>query len=521
MADNISNVNMNIPAEKFRFVNQDERIHDRKFDDKPIGYFKDAWLRFKKSKASVVAAIIILLVILYSFLCPLLVTAHSSTFMANLYAKKPGRVEWVKEHLGFLDGGVNRTYSERSLQSKLAIGVAAMDIDGKTNVTVAEAMESEYMPIIKYSETDQGYKGRVDSFLEVGFLYRLVTQEEYQRILEWEKETGKRILYPLIADNEYTYQFDKTDANFWYKVDAKGNPLKVNADGEAKRIKLTDNMKFDDNYLRDENGNVLYTIYAGGGDEKTAQLKIRVLYYNYFQFVYGSKPDYILGTDSQGYDLALRLAGGIKLSLLLSVCVATINFSIGTIYGAIEGYYGGTVDLIMERISDILWDIPFIVLASLFQIHLAAKVGPIPSLIFVYVLTGWIGTASLVRTQFYRFKNQEYVMAARTLGARDWRIIWKHIYPNTLGTIITSSALAIPSVIYQESNLSYLGIVKLGSSKVTSLGTLLSDSSSIWTNYPHLMILPALTISLLMICFNLFGNGLRDAFNPALRGTEE
>ena len=103
---------------------------------------------------------------------------------------------------------------------------------------------------------------------------------------------------------------------------------------------------------------------------------------------------------------------------------------------------------------------------------------------------------------------------------REKRIIWKHIYPNTLGTIITSSALAIPSVIYQESNLSYLGIVKLGSSKVTSLGTLLSDSSGIWTNYPHLMILPALTISLLMICFNLFGNGLRDAFNPALRGTE-
>ena len=138
-----------------------------------------------------------------------------------------------------------------------------------------------------------------------------------------------------------------------------------------------------------------------------------------------------------------------------------------------------------------------------------------------FCVTGWISTASLVRTQFYRFKNQEYVMAAHTLGARDSRIIWKHIYPNTLGTIITSSALAIPSVIYQESNLSYLGIVKLGSSKVTSLGTLLSDSSGIWTNYPHLMILPALTISLLMICFNLFGNGLRDAFNPALRGTEE
>ena len=111
-----------------------------------------------------------MLIIIYAFLCPLLITSHNSTFMANLYAKKPARVEWLKEHLGICDGGVNRAYSERGLQSKLAIGVAAMDLDGKTNVTVSEAMESPYMPMIKYSETDQGYKGRIDTFLEVGFI---------------------------------------------------------------------------------------------------------------------------------------------------------------------------------------------------------------------------------------------------------------------------------------------------------------------------------------------------------------
>ena len=220
MAENTANKNISIPADKFRFVNQDERIHDKKFDDKPIGFFKDAWLRFKKSKASVVAAIIILLIVLYAFLCPFFIRSHTATFMANLYAKKPGRVEWLKEHLGICDGGVNRDFSERGLQSKLAIGVAAMDLDGKTNVTVSEAMESPYMPMIRYSETDQGYKGRIDMFLEVGFLYRTVTQEEYKKIVAWENETGKKILYPLIADNEYTYQFDKTDANFGYKVDA-------------------------------------------------------------------------------------------------------------------------------------------------------------------------------------------------------------------------------------------------------------------------------------------------------------
>ena len=112
-------------------------------------------------------------------------------------------------------------------------------------------------------------------------------------------------------------------------------------------------------------------------------------------------------------------------------------------------------------------------------------------------------------------------MAARTLGARDRRIIWKHIFPNTLGTIITSSALAIPSTIMSESMLSFLGIVNLGGASGTSLGTLLSDAKDTWINHPHLMLFPAVIISLLMISFNLFGNGLRDAFNPALRGTED
>ena len=112
-------------------------------------------------------------------------------------------------------------------------------------------------------------------------------------------------------------------------------------------------------------------------------------------------------------------------------------------------------------------------------------------------------------------------MAARTLGARDRRIIWKHIFPNTLGTLITSSALAIPGAILSESTLSFLGIINLGTAESTSVGTLLSEAQGAWENAPHLMIVPAIVISLLMISFNLFGNGLRDAFNPSLRGVEE
>lgn len=515
-----------IPAEKFTFVNTGERLSDQKFEDKPIGYFKDAWIRFRKSKASVAATVIIAVIILYAFVAPLLITSHESTFMVNMYAKKPARVAAMRG-LGIMDGGVNRDFSEKGLVKAVGIGIGAEDWAGE-GVALEQGLESEYQPMLKIGEPktiigpgkkeSRSFSGRVDTYLEVGFFYRSIQQTELANILAWEEATGKKVLYPLVENNEWNQ--DPQDANYWFKS-KKGTPVTINANGKAKEIAYGEGMMLEDNYKRDENGQPIYWEYTGGGTIETAQLKVRVLFYNYYQYLYGSTPDYIMGTDSQGYDMALRIAGGIKLSLLVAVFVCVINFVLGSIYGAIEGYYGGTVDIVMERISDILWNVPFIVVATLFQIHLSQKLGAIPCLLFAYVVTGWISTASRVRTQFYRYKTQEYVMAARTLGASDKRIIWKHIFPNSLGTIITSSALAIPSTMLSESMLSFLGIVKLGTAEATSLGTLLADASGIWTNYPHLMIYPAIVISLLMICFNLFGNGLRDAFNPALRGVEE
>ena len=129
--------------------------------------------------------------------------------------------------------------------------------------------------------------------------------------------------------------------------------------------------------------------------------------------------------------------------------------------------------------------------------------------------------ASRVRMQFYRFKNQEYVLAARTLGARDRRIMFKHIFPNSLGTIITGSVLVIPGVIFSETSLTYLGIINLDSPTRASVGAMLNAGKLIMTKFPHVILFPALFIALLMVSFNLFGNGLRDAFNPSLRGAED
>jgi len=517
----------NFSPEKFRFVNTGERITDQKLDTKPIGYFKDALRRFGKNKASIVAAIIISLIFLYALLVPMLTFSHDSRFRDNYYKMKEPRIDAIaKLDLGILDGGRKEDLNERAFINLIAIGVGAESTaeNNYSVISLGEALEKDSNPVIKIKAVktqnqDNYYTTKYDSFLSVGFIYKQVTQVEYQAMLDWQNETGIQLLYPIIAENDYT--FSTTDANWWYKASANGTPLKATANGNYTSRSYKEELVLEDNYERDADGNVKLFKFVGGGDASTASYQVRVLYYSYYQYTNGFTPNYLLGTDTSGYDLALRMASGIRLSLMLAFSVSIINFVLGAMYGAVEGYYGGAVDIIMERISDILVDVPFIVVATLFQIHLSAKVGAVPSLLFAFVMTGWIGTAGSVRTQFYRFKNQEYVMAARTLGASDARIIWKHIFPNSLGTIITRSALVIPGVIFSESMLSFLGIVNLGGSKFTSLGQLLSDASSKWVSYPHLMFYPALIISLLMICFNLFGNGLRDAFNPSLRGAED
>ncbi len=521
-----------IPKEKFAFVNKDANIHDQKFDTKPVGYFKDAFRRFRKNKSSVVAAIIILILVIYAVFVPIFSSSVARNVRDSRYAKMGPRTTWGY-NIG-INGSTKKSYNENLLLKYYAMGVGAeYRYDEENNLeqhaSFDEGSKSYYCPVVKrgnMTTVRQGaavnnmYDANIDTYLGVGFIYAEFNYEQYNKLLNWQNETGLMVYYPMI-DTSNENCFDTTDPNFWYAASklnsSKGAPL----DTEGNIQKLSSpNFQFNDIYLR-KDGVVQFYTRVGGGDLDTASYKVRLLYYNYYRYLYGVEPNYIFGTDSSGYDLAYRMATGMRLSFILSISVSIINFIIGAIYGSIEGYYGGAADLIMERITDILVDVPFVVVATLFQLHFAAKVGGFVSILFAFILTGWIGTASRVRSQFYRFKNSEYVFAARTLGASDARIMWKHIFPNTLGTIITSSVLVIPGVIFSESMLSFLGIINLGSATSTSLGTMISEASKIWIDYPHLMIFPAIVISLLMICFNLFGNGLRDAFNPTLRGADE
>ncbi len=505
----------NIPKEKFEFYKREDSIHDKSFDTKPIGYFRDAMGRFCRNKSSVVAAIIIFMVILFAIFVPV--------FCENNYTRVPNDPTYLqygkmlpKSKLfawAGWDGCSQETVNKNDYYSRLAIGV-------ETGMSpIKEVYREDYEDISSTSNTTY-YDIKTDSYIKNGMIYLTLTEEEYQSIQAWQNENGIQVIYPAVDTSSFMLESTKSNANIWYSCTQKGAP-KLNREGEFVPLYKTsgNDGHYDSLRVAGDDGSYRYAVVTGSSS--AVGYKVRVFTYTYFQYRYGFEPAFLFGTNNYGQDILTRLAKAARFSILLALGVSAINMFIGAIYGAIEGYYGGTSDLIMERISDILSYVPFIVVATLFQLHLSKQVGVVTALLFAFVLTGWIGMASRVRMQFYRYKNQEYILAARTLGASDARLMFKHIFPNALGTLITSCALMIPSVVYSESNLSYLGIVNLDSATLSSIGSMLSAGQPMLANYPHMILFPAILISLMMISFNLFGNGLRDAFNPSLRGTED
>ncbi|CAJ1002925.1 MULTISPECIES: ABC transporter permease [Bacillales] len=218
------------------------------------------------------------------------------------------------------------------------------------------------------------------------------------------------------------------------------------------------------------------------------------------------------GTDDLGRDVFVRVWYGARISLEVGFAAAIIDLIIGMIWGGIAGFYGGKVDEIMMRIADILYAIPYLLVVILLMVVMEQGVGTI---IIALTITGWIGMARIVRGQIIQLKAQEFVLAARSLGADNSRLIFKHLIPNALGPIIVTLSLTVPNAIFAESFLSFIGLGV--SAPVASWGTMSSEGLSAMRYYPWRLMFPALFISITMLAFNLFGDGLRDAVDPRLR----
>ncbi|ADL22796.1 TPA: ABC transporter permease [Staphylococcus aureus] len=226
----------------------------------------------------------------------------------------------------------------------------------------------------------------------------------------------------------------------------------------------------------------------------------------------GSKDYYLFGTDQLGRDLWSRTWEGARISLFIGVVAAILDIFIGVLFGAISGFYGGKLDIIMQRIIEIIASIPNLIIVILFVLIFEPSIWTI---ILAMSVTGWISMSRVVRGEFLKTKNLEFVQASKALGASNLRLIFKHILPNTLGAIIVTSMFTVPSAIFFEAFLSFIGIGV--PAPQTSLGSLVNDGKSMLLIYPHELFIPATILSLLILFFYLFSDGLRDAFDPKMR----
>ena len=463
---------MNIDKSKLvLFNNKSATLADKPLKTKEIGYYQDSWNRFKKNKGALSAFYIILSILFFVIIGPLL-NPYSLPDSRPDEAFRFGYLEpkiQVVENFGIFDGSREVTAGKRFLHalanSSFGEGVI---LSGFPDELKEDVNHPDYINVSQLTV-------RVDSYRYANYVQSYMPPSYFSDIDEG-KNPLAAVTQTLTRDQFQEY-------------------LAKNFIIDVLEIVVSQN--------------------PNNPDEPFIQYKVRV---DRFMMFIGTSPDdtyFWFGTTRIGQDLFTELWAGARISLIMALLVVIINALVGLTLGSLVGYYGGILDLLFDRFVEIVASIPFLSVLTLLTLRFGSELWVI---IFAFTATGWLGSYGTGRLQFYRFKNREYVLAARTLGASDARIMFKHILPNTLGLIVTSYAFAIPAFVFTEASFSFLGIINY--QDAVSVGLLIDQGQQAMQSYPYLLFFPAIYIAVLMISFNLFGNGLRDAFNPSLRGVE-
>lgn len=221
---------------------------------------------------------------------------------------------------------------------------------------------------------------------------------------------------------------------------------------------------------------------------------------------------YWFGTDVLGRDIFTRTWTGTRISLYIALVAVIVDMCFGMVYGLISGYFGGKVDMVLQRISEILNGIPTLVIVTL--LILVFKPGLV-TITLALAITGWIGMSRIARAQVLKLKEQEFILASKTLGAKNLFIIYKEILPNIFGQLIVMSMFSIPNAIFTEAFLAFIGLGV--PAPLASLGSLISDAFKSFTTHPYMIVFPVIVLAIIMLSFNMMADGLRDAFDPKMK----
>ncbi len=442
-----------------------------------LSYWQDAWIRLKKNKQAFVSLFIIVILLLFTGVGPFLWQMDPTHQDLNRISEKPslGKSAVV---LGELEPWEEIIASEGGAQRSLG--------------SAGELSAPEKLELIGIPSTQA-----------IRLKWSLVAGASGYALYRGEREPSLSGSYgvPLAqveGGNHISYEdsFNLENKTYYYTVIAKGSvtadPLQSTEGTQAKTIKviIPSTISLDDAKLLSPNANV------------GAVLDL---------------PAHPLGTDYLGRDLLSRLMQGARISLFIGFFSPFLATLIGIFIGGVAGYFGGRVDHWLMRATDFVLALPFLLFMILFKVVLGAQAGEsgVTAMLIALVILSWTGVARLTRGQVLQLRESEFVQASRLLGAKPFYIILRHLLPNTLGVILVSLTFSIPTAIFTEAFLSFIGMGVVP--PTPSWGSMCNDGIQTFLTHPHEFLFPALVISITVLAFNLLGDGLRDALDPKLR----